>query len=82
MRDWDQIEREYVEGNSTYEEISKNHDIPLSSVKKHGSNKDWKLKRQRYRGLELYQMDRVDKKTAIINGLNRIIDAIEELQIK
>jgi len=82
MRDWYEIEREYVEGNSTYEEISKNHGIPLSSVKKHGSNKDWRLKRQRYRGSELYQMDRVDKKTAIINGLNRIIDAIEELQIK
>ena len=48
-RDWRGIKEEYATGDSTLDELSRKHGIPVRSMRQHSRKEHWVLARERFR---------------------------------
>lgn len=47
-RDWKKIETDYMAGNMTYAEIAEKYGIPVASVERQGTKREWVKKRKEF----------------------------------
>ena len=81
MRDWDEIRRAYLEGESQ-RSLSERFGIPLGTIRNRASREGWKAQRGLEAGQTLGQTELVRVGRKLLNRIESCLDEGKEIDLK